>query len=137
MQGPEWPMFSTAARDAFQSKAFVIARASDRMGFRFDHPGEALALHSPHEMISTAVTKGTVQVIPDGSPLVLMSDAQTTGGYPRIAQVLAADLPILAQKKPGDALSFVLVSDDDAEELYLAQIRDLLRLEKNLRTKLM
>jgi antagonist of KipI len=88
-------------------------------------------------MISTAVTKGTVQVISDGSPLVLMSDAQTTGGYPRIAQVLAADLPILAQKKPGDALSFVLVSDDEAEELYLAQIRDLLRLEKNLRTKLM
>jgi allophanate hydrolase subunit 2 len=51
--------------------------------------------------------------------------------------VLAADLPILAQKKPGDALRFVLVSDDEAEELYLAQIRDLLRLEKNLRTKLM
>lgn len=137
MQGPEWPMFAEQSHQAFQSKAFVISRASDRMGFRFDQPGEALTLHRPHEMISTAVTKGTVQVIPDGSPLVLMSDAQTTGGYPRIAQVLAADLPILAQKKPGESVSFTMVSDDEAEELYLAQIRELLRLEKNLRTKLM
>lgn len=137
MQGPEWPMFSLQAREAFQSSAFVISRASDRMGFRFDHTGESLTLQSPHEMISTAVTKGTVQVIPDGRPLVLMSDAQTTGGYPRIAQVVAADLPILAQKKPGEAVRFTMVSDDEAEELYLAQIRELLRLEKNLRAKLM
>lgn len=137
MQGPEWQLFSTRAQEIFQAKEFVISRSSDRMGFRFDHPGEALRLQGLHEMISTAVTKGTVQVIPDGSPLVLMSDAQTTGGYPRIAQVVAADLPILAQKKPGEAVSFSLVSDDEAEELYLAQIRELLRLEKNLRTKLM
>lgn len=137
MQGPEWPMFSMQAQEVFQSAAFVISRASDRMGFRFEQAGEPLTLHAPHEMISTAVTKGTVQVIPDGSPLVLMSDAQTTGGYPRIAQVLAADLPILAQKKPGEAVRFTLVTDEDAEELYLAQIRELLRLEKNLRAKLM
>lgn len=135
MRGPEWYLFPGSAKQVFEGSGFTISRTSDRMGFRFDKQDEALGLDSPFEMISTAVTKGTVQVLPDGSPLILMSDAQTTGGYPRIAQVLAADLPILAQKKPGDEIRFRLVSEHEAEELYLAQIRDLLRLERNLKAK--
>lgn len=137
MKGPEWGLFTAAAQENFVSHPFVISRASDRMGFRFDLCRDDMKLPAPHEMISTAVTKGTVQVIPDGSPVVLMSDAQTTGGYPRIAQVVAADLPILAQKKPGEGVRFVVVTEDEAEDLYLAQIRDLLRMEKNLKAKIL
>jgi antagonist of KipI len=86
-------------------------------------------------MISTAVTMGTVQVIPDGSPLILMADAQTTGGYPRIAQVVDADLPILAQKRPGDKIRFREVSPLVAEELYINRQEELIRLKRNIRTK--
>jgi antagonist of KipI len=137
MKGPEWDRFDAASQAGFFMKGFSISRNSNRMGYRLeaDPQAERLSLLEPHEMISTAVTKGTIQVVPGGEPLVLMSDAQTTGGYPRIAQVIAADLPLLAQKKPGDTIVFREVSPEKAEELYLGQIRDLLRLEKNLKAK--
>jgi antagonist of KipI len=92
-------------------------------------------LQVAEEMISTAVSMGTVQVIPDGSPLILMADAQTTGGYPRIAQVIDADLPILAQKRPGDKIRFREVSIPVAEELYINRQEELIRLKRNIRTK--
>jgi antagonist of KipI len=138
MRGPEWQMFDEASKRAFYKNDYVISRNSNRMGYGLEQvdANEQLVLRAPHEMISTAVTKGTVQVIPQGSPLILMSDAQTTGGYPRIAQVVAADLPLLAQKKPGETVRFVEVSPAKAEELYVVQIKDLLRLEKNLKAKL-
>jgi antagonist of KipI len=137
MKGPEWERFGSARLSGFFAGSFGISRDSDRMGYRLDSlPGtESPALTEPYEMISTAVTKGTVQVVPGGELMVLMSDAQTTGGYPRIAQVIAADLPLLAQKKPGDTIVFREVSAGKAEELYLTQIRDLLRLEKNCKAK--
>lgn len=137
MRGPEWERFDAASQIDFFRRSFCISRNSDRMGYRLepDPHAEHLSLREPHEMISTAVTKGTIQVVPGGEPLVLMSDAQTTGGYPRIAQVIAADLPLLAQKKPGDSIVFQEVSPEKAEELYLRQIKDLLRLEKNLKAK--
>jgi len=137
MKGPEWSCFNDAAQNSFFKSAFGISRTSNRMAYRLEMNGDSvpLSMNEPHEMISTAVAKGTVQVIPEGSPLVLMSDAQTTGGYPRIAQVIAADLPLLAQKKPGDHIQFQEVSPEKAEELYLMQIKDLLRLEKNLKAK--
>jgi antagonist of KipI len=137
MRGPEWDRFNMESQTVFFNSEYGISRTSDRMGYRLDMDQYAspLGLAEPRDMISTAVTKGTVQVVPQGSPLVLMSDAQTTGGYPRIAQVIAADLPLLAQKKPGDNIIFQEVSSEKAEDIYLAQIKDLLRLEKNLKAK--
>ena len=137
MNGPEWEYFDSKAHSIFFNTPFCISRASDRMGYRLEmkNPTLPLQLSQPHEMISTAVTKGTVQVVSEGSPLILMSDAQTTGGYPRIAQIIAADIPLLAQKKPGESIRFVSVSQEEAEFLYLNQIKDLLRLEKNLKAK--
>jgi antagonist of KipI len=137
-RGPEWDRFDASSQEAFFHDAFAISRNSDRMGYRLEVQGPlsaTLLLKDHSEMISTAVTKGTIQVMHEGSPMVLMSDAQTTGGYPRIAQVIAADLPLLAQKKPGEAFVFEQVSAEKAEELYLRQIKDLLRLEKNLKAK--
>jgi len=82
----------------------------------------------PRELLSTAVTPGTIQVTGDGSLVLLMADCQTTGGYPRIAHVAAVDLPLCAQLKPGDAINFTDISWREAEQLYLKQEQDLHKL---------
>ena len=87
-------------------------------------------------MISTAVTTGMVQVTPDGMPLLLMADAQTIGGYPRIATVIDADLTICAQKKPGDKIRFAEETVQNAEALYIQREEQLLRIEHHINTKM-
>lgn len=72
-------------------------------------------------MLSTAVAPGTVQVPPDGQPIALLADAQTTGGYPRIAQVVAVDIPRLAQIPTGKIIQFQQVALEEAEELFFGQ----------------
>ena len=87
-------------------------------------------------MISTAVTMGMVQVTPDGMPLLLMADAQTIGGYPRIATVIDADLPVCAQIKPGDKIRFKEVTPHFAEALYIEKEEQLVRIEHLINTKM-
>jgi antagonist of KipI len=72
-------------------------------------------------MLSTAVAKGTIQLTSSGQLIVLMNDCQTTGGYPRIGQIAAIDLPVMAQLKPGETINFKRISFEQAEELYLTQ----------------
>ena len=91
--------------DALFSGRFGIAPRSDRMGIRLDGP--ALARRALGDLVSSAVAPGTVQVPPDGHPIVLMADAQTLGGYPRAAHVLGVDIPLLAQLAPGDGVRFI------------------------------
>ena len=76
-------------------------------------------------MISEGVSFGTVQVPPDGNPIILMADCQTTGGYPKIAQVASVDLPLLAQMMPGQRVRFERISLDEAQSLYLAREHEL------------
>ncbi|HLO79410.1 MAG TPA: biotin-dependent carboxyltransferase family protein [Chitinophagaceae bacterium] len=139
MRGHEWEQFNRVSQNKWLNDRFTISNASDRMGVKLEGGGLQVAggrlQAAGYEMISTAVTMGTVQVIPDGSPLILMADAQTTGGYPRIAQVIDADLPILAQKRPGDKIRFREVSPLVAEELYVNRQEELIRLKRNIRTK--
>lgn len=71
------------------------------------------------ELLSEAVSQGSVQVPPDGNPIILLADRQTTGGYPKIAQVITADLPLLAQVKPGESIYFSHISLHEAEKIYL------------------
>ena len=113
MRGPQWRKFSLAARQAFVRQPFVISTQSDRMGYRLEGP--ELALKQPLEMISEACDFGTVQVPPSGSPIVLMADRQSAGGYPKIAYVISTDLPLLAQAAPGDSLQFAPVTLRQAE----------------------
>lgn len=112
---------------------FVISAKSDRMGVRL----EGAQLTRPHarELLSSAVAPGTVQVPPDGLPIVLMADAQTIGGYPRIAHVITADLPLMAQLRPGDKVRFVNVKLAEAHRVRLKQERDFGLLEQGLRAK--
>ena len=93
------------------------------MGYRLS--GVTLSLRKPIELLSEGVAFGTVQLPPGGEPIVLMADHQTTGGYPRLGEVASIDLPLVAQLKPGDRLRFRLVSVDEAQQLYLAQEREL------------
>lgn len=123
LAGAHYDELPTEARSAFFDATFRVSTSSDRMGYRLDGP--ALALARPLELLSEGVTFGTVQLPPGGSPIVLMADAQTTGGYPRIAEVASVDLPLLAQLKPGDRLRFRLVALDHAQREYLAREADI------------
>jgi urea carboxylase len=123
--GSQWAMFTEEARRDFLAAEFRVSPQSDRMGYRLEGP--ALALKASLEMISEAVGFGTIQVPPDGRPIVLMADRQTTGGYPKLASVASVDLPLLAQMPPQHRLRFALVSLDEAQALYLAREREFRR----------
>jgi allophanate hydrolase subunit 2 len=83
-------------------------------------------------MVSEAVSFGTVQVPPDGNPIVLMADRQSAGGYPKIAYVASVDLPLLAQALPGDAVQFAPVTLDEAQALYLEREKTLAALRASV-----
>lgn len=116
--GPQWVAFTPAAQQAFTHTAYAVSTQSDRMGYRLK--GETLTLNTSLEMISEATCFGTVQVPPDGQPIVLMADRQSAGGYPKIAYVTATDLPYLAQALPGEQITFVSMTQEDAERHLLA-----------------
>ncbi|MBW3628324.1 MAG: biotin-dependent carboxyltransferase family protein [Gemmatimonadetes bacterium] len=100
---------------------FRVSSESDRMGYRLT--GVRLELTEPIELLSEAVVFGTVQLPPDGNPIVLMADRPTTGGYPRVGEVATADLPLLAQLRPGDTVRFRPCSLEGAQSELLARER--------------
>lgn len=125
--GREWKDFCADSQEHFLNHDYTLSGDSDRMGYRLD--GTPLTLSSPKELLSESVAFGTVQVPSSGMPLVLMADRQTTGGYPRIAQVASVDLPRLAQLLPGDKLRFSLIELSAAEALLLTRARTLKAME--------
>ena len=114
--GPEYGQFSAESQRAFWEESFTITPQADRMGYRLQGP--PLARPEEAELLSSAVTFGTVQVPAGGHPIALLADHQTTGGYPRLAQVISVDWPALAQATPGQALRFQEVSVQEAQALY-------------------
>jgi antagonist of KipI len=116
VEGPQMHWFDPESVADFFTGTFRVLPQSDRMGYRLQ--GEPLRLAAPSEMISEPVAFGTVQVPPDGNPIVLMADRQTTGGYPKIAQVITVDLPLMAQVPIGGSVRFRPVSLREAQELY-------------------
>ena len=97
------------------------------MGYRLQ--GNALKVKEEMQLISSGVTFGTMQLLPDGQLIVLMADHQTTGGYPRIGHVISADLPLLAQCNPGDEIKFLAVEAAIAEQEFIQQQRDLQQIQ--------
>lgn len=110
--GPQRDYFTDAAWAAFLGAEFSVSREADRMGLRLDGP--RLARTRGTDIISDAVTPGAIQVPGDGRPIVLLADCQTVGGYPKIATVIAADLPRLGHALPGQVLRFADVSLEQA-----------------------
>jgi len=131
MRGREFDWFENASRADFFQQTFTLGHNSDRMGYQLT--GTQLARKVEDELLSTAVTPGTIQVTNNGNPVLLMASCQTTGGYPRIAQVAAVDLPLCAQLKAGDAISFKEIGWKEAEKLYIQQQLDLRKLAGAIR----
>ena len=119
--GPQREYFTAAAWEQFIGEEFVVSREADRMGLRLDGPRLEHARGA--DIVSDGVTPGAIQVPGDGRPIVLLADCQTVGGYPKIATVIAADLPRLGHALPGHKLRFVAVSAEEA----LAARRDAAR----------
>jgi antagonist of KipI len=113
----EFTWFDSNSIINFLSKPFTLTNQSNRMGLNFD--GSVMDRIKKDELLSTAVTMGTVQVNGEGNLILLMAEGQTTGGYPRIAQVAAVDLHLCAQLKPNDQVFFKEISREEAETLYL------------------
>lgn len=104
--GPEFDRFEPQSRDLLFNESWKVTTQSNRMGYRLEGP--ALVRQDTEELKSHAVFPGVIQVPTGGAPIVLMADAQVTGGYPRIACVIAADLWRLAQISPGTSIRFEL-----------------------------
>ncbi|WP_243042061.1 biotin-dependent carboxyltransferase family protein [Dyella sedimenti] len=104
LRGHHFDALDDASRQRLFTARFTVSKDSNRTASRLD--GQRLALRQPLELVSEATLPGTVQLPPSGQPIVLQAEAPVTGGYPRVGQLAAADLPRLAQRRPGDAVCF-------------------------------
>ncbi|AOJ03204.1 allophanate hydrolase [Burkholderia mayonis] len=126
LPGPQYASFTPASQQTFWDEEWIVTPSSNRMGYRLS--GAKLERAEPGDMLSHAVLPGTIQVPGNGQPIVLMNDAQTTGGYPRIGAVIRADLWKLAQARLNLPIRFVRVTVAAArdalaaERAYLRQI---------------
>lgn len=116
--GPHVDRLNPAARKALFDSTFTVSHRADRMGYRLDGPALEIA---GEELLSFGLVTGAVQLPRGGSPILLMADHQTAGGYPVVATVISAALPIAAQLAPGDELRFIEVTVERAAELRHAQ----------------
>ena len=98
--GPQADYFAASTVARFLASRFRLGATSDRVGCRLE--GEPLRHQGPVEILSDGMLPGSIQVPPDGQPIVMLHDGPTTGGYPKIATVITADLPLLAQLVPGE-----------------------------------
>jgi len=131
--GNEYHWLGDDAKRIFESSSFSISPQSDRMGY---------CLHGDHlttnnkQLISSAVTRGTMQLLPAGELIILMADHQTTGGYPKIAHVISADMPKLAQMRPNESIQFQLIELAEAEYLYIEKQQYLQQLQDTINLQL-
>ena len=126
LPGPEYQEFSRVSQQAFWRAPWQLSPQSNRMGYRLQ--GQPLERTTNRDLVSHGLLPGVVQVPHNGQPIVLMNDAQTTGGYPRIACVIEADLYKLAQLRLGEPVHFVQCSLEEAlqarqeQERYFEQL---------------
>ncbi|RFU71397.1 biotin-dependent carboxyltransferase family protein [Peribacillus saganii] len=133
IRGREFNLFTKESREILYKEHFQVTPQSDRMGYRLK--GLSLELQKAEEILSEAVTFGTIQVPSDGNPIILMADRQTTGGYPKIGQVAKVDLPLVAQVKPGDFIKFTEVSLYDAQLLLIKKEKKIQQLKSGISLK--
>lgn len=124
--GPQADRFTEDALSTLCRTSYVLASESDRMGYRLR--GLELEHRMASDLISDAVTSGTIQVPPDRQPILLMADCQTTGGYAKLAVMVTADRSPAAQLAPGDRVSFTVITPDNAVNLLRSARAELDRL---------
>lgn len=133
--GPQDDYFAAEQIALFLDSEWRVGGRSDRMAYAMEGP--LLVPAHGFNIVSDGVAEGAIQVPGEGKPIVLMADRQPTGGYPKIANVIGADIGALAQKRPGDALRFKAVSHDEAvaaRRAMAAQLAAPVRLTPVLRT---
>ncbi|MGI9086789.1 MAG: biotin-dependent carboxyltransferase family protein [Chthoniobacterales bacterium] len=114
--GVDWARFPEATQHALLHESFRVAADSDRMGIRLEGP--ELARRERADLLSEAVAPGTIQVPPNGQPILLLGDCQTIGGYPKIAHVITVDLAAAVQLRAGDTVRFGAVTLEEAQSSY-------------------
>ena len=125
--GPQLDFFPPEALDVLQRTRFTVTSQSDRMGYRLT--GATIPCVEGREMISDATFTGALQVPPSGNPILLMSDRQTSGGYPQLATVITADLPAAGQLAPGDWIEFEICTRAQAISALITQEGAILALQ--------
>lgn len=126
-KGKQHSWFEPECSTTFQTNRYIITFQSNRMGYRLDGP--TLSLSQSRELLSEGVSFGTVQVPASGLPIVLMAERQTTGGYPKFAQISAIDLPYLAQQPNGASLTFREITIQESQHLLHSELQRLSRLK--------
>ncbi len=128
--GPQTDYFTDRGLEAFLSSVYTVTSESDRMGYRLEGP--SVEQKSSLEMVSDAIPIGAVQVPRSGKPIIVMRDAQTTGGYPKIAVVTTPDVSRLGQAKPNDKIRFSKISPSRARAKLLEYMRTLSQIKSKL-----
>jgi antagonist of KipI len=112
-------MLTRSALETLLGARYRVSGQSNRMGYRLEGP--VLQHANGADILSDATPMGSLQIPASGLPILLMADRQTTGGYPKIATVITADLPVVGQLAPGDWIEFVACTRSDAIEAAKAQ----------------
>ncbi len=128
MEGRHYAQFDAASKEAFFRETWRVSPDSNRMGYRLRGP--ALARAKAVEILSEPTCLGTVQVPNDGTPIVLMADHQTTGGYPKIAEIASVDIPGLAQLAPGGRVRFVKCGVGEAQAARREAMKRVMEVER-------
>lgn len=131
--GPQQDCFTTAGYRRFFWHGAIISQEFDRMGCRLtcdpiEHRGDG-------NIITDGIAFGAIQIPPNGQPIIMLADRQSTGGYPKIGTVASVDLPLLAQALPGDKVRFVEISVETAQLLYVREFNQMKKLEDILNIK--
>jgi antagonist of KipI len=126
IRGPQAESFSFGALSMFLASRYVVSADSNRMGYRLS--GTPVPHLKPTDMISDATAAGTIQIPADQQPILLMADCQTTGGYLKIASVITADIAQAGQLGPGDQMTFLLTTVEEAVLLCRSEREELDRL---------
>jgi len=121
--GPQDSYFTDKGIQTFSSASYSVTDESDRMGYRLD--GAEIESKNGVDILSDGIVFGSIQVPASGKPMILMADRQTTGGYAKIATVISADLPKLAQCMPGSKIHFRVVSLEEAEKINKSVDKDM------------
>jgi allophanate hydrolase len=127
--GPQDAHFTEAALATFLAESFTVSKDADRMGLRLDGPG--LSHARGYDIASDGIATGAIQVPGSGRPIIMLADHQTTGGYPKIATVVSADLPAVGRLRPGDSIAFRAVSTGEAEAARRSLEADIERTARN------
>lgn len=119
--GPQDDFFTKEGMNTFLSSEYRVTNEVDRMGYRLEGP--KITHKDGADIVSDGITMGSIQVPGHGSPIVMMADRQTTGGYTKIATVITPDIDCIGQLKPGDKVRFKFVSLEEAHSIYRDYIK--------------